>query len=258
MINPGSLFDYYGRRARLYPSLLTGLPLVATIVAWFPALADVKTSGAIVGVGAAAGLFYWLASLTRSAGKGVQKRLLSAWGGWPTTVMLRHRSSSLSGPTRDRYHSYLSCSVQGLTLPTPEEEEQDPTAADEAYVSAVAWLKEQRRGPEHNLILKENAEYGFRRNLLALKPWGIGLCLVSLISWTAAMLASAPAIPASLSSLQEPLGNLTVAQWGALAFVVLALAGWIAVVRDKWVREAGNDYARALLASCDAPELGQS
>jgi hypothetical protein len=33
---------------------------------------------------------------------------------------------------------------------------------------------------------------------------------------------------------------------------VFAIIGWLAIARDQWVRDAGDQYARALLANCDA------
>jgi hypothetical protein len=60
---------------------------------------------------------YWLSSIARSRGKLVEQRLLQAWGGWPTTYLLRH-SSRLDQHTRDRYHRYLAQHVPHLVLPT--------------------------------------------------------------------------------------------------------------------------------------------
>jgi hypothetical protein len=42
---------------------------------------------------------------------------------------------------------------------------------------------------------------------------------------------------------------------GAMAFDLVAIAGWLLFVREPWVRESGDQYARALLATCDAPAL---
>ena len=49
------------------------------------------------------------------------------------------------------------------------------------YASAVKWLQERCRGKAFPLVEKENAEYGFRRNLRGLKPIGITACLVALL-----------------------------------------------------------------------------
>jgi hypothetical protein len=43
---------------------------------------------------------------------------------------------------------------------------------------------------------------------------------------------------------------------GANVVDLIAVVGWLTIVRDKWVREEGDQYARALLACCDT--LGSS
>ena len=39
---------------------------------------------------------------------------------------------------------------------------------------------------------------------------------------------------------------------GALVFSLVMLVAWIFVVKRDWVRQAGDQYARALLANCDS------
>ena len=88
------LFDNYNRVARLYPALLALAPILCSAIVVFPSLvANIPRSTA-----AAFGLpclAYFLASLARSRGKMIEERLLANWGGWPTTVMLRHRDNRI-------------------------------------------------------------------------------------------------------------------------------------------------------------------
>lgn len=142
------LFDTYGRRARLYPALLTLLPPVAALFAWMPTLVGGQSLAALVGAAASFGLLYALASISRSAGKRTEKRLLAKWGSWPTTIMLRHGCADIPAPTKARYHQYLAQCGSWDGAPSAELEQADPAANDDAYASAVQWLKEQRRGAE--------------------------------------------------------------------------------------------------------------
>ena len=252
------LFDTYGRRARLYPALLTLLPPVAVSFAWVPSLVGGQSLAALVGVAATFGLLYALASISRSAGKRTEKRLLAKWGGWPTTIMLRHGCPDIPAPTKARYHQFLAQCGLWEGMPSAQLEQADPTANDDTYASAVQWLKEQRRGPEFWLVLNENAEYGFRRNMRGLKPPAMALCFVTLLGWWLAAFIKLLTAPGSLPSagvgvllaLPSPLA------WGALCITVVAVVAWIVVVRDRWVREAADQYAQALLATCDAPVVG--
>lgn len=248
------LFDTYWRRARLYPALLTLLPPVAVVFAWVPALVQGQSIAALVGVAASFGLLYVFASVTRSAGKRTEVRLLAQWGGWPTTIMLRHADTNIPAATKARYHKFLKQCGSWEAPPSAEVENADPVANDDAYASAVQWLKEQRRGPEFRLVLNENAEYGFRRNMRGLKPSALTLCLVTALGWWVAAFVQLGSTPWSLAptEIRELLAVPSQLAWAALGLTLIALVAWIAIVRDHWVREAADQYAKALLATCDA------
>jgi hypothetical protein len=241
MTDFASLFDPYSRQARLYPALLSLLPPLVMIIAWYPdVVSGVGTT--IVTIAASCGALYALGMFSRALGKKREKQLLTKWGGWPTTIWLRHRSSFLQPQTLARYHKFLAEHVPGLALPSAEDEARDPKLADQQYASAVEWLKEQARGKDFPLVDKENAEYGFRRNVLGMKPVAVAAC-------AAALVFSAAAIGISYGDFIS-VPRIVLA---AVAFNIIGLVGWLLFVRDRWVREAGDQYARALLAVCDAP-----
>jgi hypothetical protein len=148
MINLAFVFDSYGRQARLYPGLLTLFPPLLTLIAWFPGLITSSIGATLLTIASSCGLLYGLAVLSRSQGKRAEKRLLRKWGGWPTTIWLRHKSEYLQPQTLQRYHQFLTTNVPQLSLPTAEEEKLDARNADFAYASGVKWLQEQCRGKE--------------------------------------------------------------------------------------------------------------
>lgn len=245
------LFDNYNRRARLYPALLTLLPFLSTVLAWFPDLLTGSAGAALLTVVNACGLLYLLAELSRSQGQRIQRKLLDRWGGFPTTRMLRHGDTALSSPLKARYHAFLSERTQ-MPLPTAVEEVADLLAADARYSSALDWLREQSRGSDHALVLNENISFGFRRNLLGMKGWGVLLCAVSLI-WPIAVIAIHYDWDqgAKIPELFDTLERLEPVHVGAVILAIITLAAWIWVVTDVWVKEAADNYARRLLASCD-------
>jgi hypothetical protein len=256
MIDLGRLFDPYSRQARLFPGLLTIFPILLTAVAWYPSLITGSIGGTLLTIATSCGLLYALSVLSRSRGKAVERRLLKEWGGWPTTIWLRHCDTHLPDAVRLRYHAFLASHVPGLVLPTREQEEQDPAQADGAYASAVKWLQERCRGKAFPFVEKENAEYGFRRNLRGLKPIGIICCAAALAVSTFAIGRSQPALIVALVALSpaeaiDALASANPAAVGATLADLVALAGWLLLVTDVWVREAGDQFARALLANCD-------
>lgn len=243
------LFDTYNRQARLYPALLTVLPVVVVVLAAFPQILTNGIGTALIAVAVTSGLIFFLSDIGRTLGKRLERTLLGKWGGWPTTIWLRHASEHLVSATKSRYHAFLQCQVPGIALPTREMEAQDTKAADEAYASAVEWLKERCRGKKFPLVEKENASYGFRRNLRGLKPIGLVVSSLALVT-SVYLLVLGLERPWSFQSVASV--SPTVA--GAAVFAFLALAGWSFFVTPAWVRQGGDAYARALLACCDSLE----
>ena len=257
MINFVSMFDAaYGRQARLYPGLLTLFPPLLTVIAWSPALITSSIGATLLTIASSCGLLYGLAVVSRTQGKRVEQRLFRRWGGWPTTIWLRREGGYLQPQTLDRYHRFLAANVPGLALPTSEEEKQDRRESDSAYASGVKWLQEHCRGTEFPLVEKENAEYGFRRNLLGMRPIGLTT------TFLAVGISLLPVIDAHRDLGLAPSGFFLEQIWRVIEGLpptviaitiidILAIVGWLAIVRDQWVRAAGDQYARALLARCD-------
>lgn len=252
------MFDSYGRQARVFPGLLTIFPPLLAILAWFPWLLLSNVMATLLTLAMSCGFLYALASYARTKGKRVEPKLLKSWGGWPTTILLRH-DSELDPYTRRRYHTYLSSSVPlGLKFPTVDEERADRAAADHVYDSAVRWLKESARGREHVMVLRENAQYGFRRNLWGLKPVAMTLCLITLGLITAAVFVKFPDLllnvkTKNFEAVSSVASELGPAILSAFLINVFAIVVWIFVVTKTWVREAGMQYAAAILAVCDRP-----
>lgn len=249
-----SLFDAYGRQARLFPGLLTVFPALLCALAWFPELLS-GIGSTLLTICSSCGLLYGLSSLARTKGKKVEERLLKAWGGWPTTLVLRHANTDLDSHTRQRYHTFLEKHA-GLVFPNAATEAQNPAAADAVYASAIKWLKERTRSKEFALVEKENAQYGFRRNLRGMKGFGVAFCVLALlICTTSVIITNLDLLPHFSNNPREAINSVLASQpmprWGALVADILAIGGWLLIVNDAWVRQAGFQYAEALLACCD-------
>ena len=263
MVDLSKIFDSYSRQARLFPGLLTLFPIILTAIAWFPRLVTSSWGATLVTIGTSCGLLYGLTVLSRSRGKKVEKRLLAEWGGWPTTIWLRHREEHLPPPVLARYLAYFAKNVPLFVAPSAEQERADPKAADGMYASAVKWLQEGCRGKAFPLVEKENAEYGFRRNLRGLKPIGIAACMAALLISALAVIWRYNSVIPAISSLSMPLllkalAAIKPAAIGAICVDLAALVAWFAIVRDDWVRDAGDQFARALLACCDTLDVSRA
>ena len=246
MIDVSKLFDTYNRQARLYPALITLLPPLALSATYMRALKDVGEL--VISLAVACGLLFLIADFARSRGKALEKRLLERWGGWPTTIILRHRDGTLSAPVKSRYMRYLSKQRLIGPMPTVQDELNNPANADERYAAAVSWLKEQCRGDMFSLVEKENSTYGFRRNLAGLKPYGIMLALATLLAPSVKIHTHAQNV---FQAILQAYLDLPVPALMIIGLVVVALFGWTLGVGERWVRQAGVQYAIALLACCD-------
>lgn len=241
------LLDYYDRNARLYPALLTILPALIMVLALMPDAERIGKSllALLVGCGALVAL----SNYARSRGRSVQKQLLKRWGGWPTTIFLRHSDEHLSKSTKARYHAFLRGRLGDQAIPSEELEAADSTAADERLDSCIAWLKEQTRGSQFDLLLKENASYGFRRNVLGLRSAGIAICVLSFLAPPAVQFARRHAIDDWISFLAKSYVD-SAATTVTTGICLIALIAWLRV-NPQWVRAAAELYATSLLACCD-------
>jgi len=229
--------DEYERRTRLKPTLLVNLPPALAAMCWFP---DLSAQQAVVGLLVYCGLTALLSQLGRDQGKRKEPSLFEKWGGKPTSQLLRHRDSNLGADTRQRYRRALAELVPHILLPTVEGETNDPVAADAAYDSCAAFLRERTRDrKQFPLVFAENVNYGFRRNLWGMRIAGGVLSLAGLVaSVVAGIVHSVDEWPPALAVVATVLNGLM-------------LAWWLLRINSDWVRLAAFAYAERLLASCD-------
>lgn len=241
------LFDPYERQARIAPALLVCLPVIVTAGAWFPAAftgAQLASGSIVAYLGIAI-----LATFARDAGKRVEPALFNSWGGTPTTLLLRHRDSTLDATTKQRIQAVLGARIPGIHLPSAAEEARSPEAADDVYASAIAWLRERtRETKKFPLVLAENIGYGFRRNTFGVRRPALSVALGALVlniigvAWT----------------IGPNLSQLSATTIAAILITVALLMFWFGLVREPWVKEAAFAYAHRLLAACDSPFLTES
>jgi hypothetical protein len=97
------------------------------------------------------------------------------------------------------------------------------------------------RRKEYPLIFTENCNYGFRRNMLGLRPWG------TLLALTTGILELA-AIATTLAGLVKFPVRLTAA---GLIVSIAGIVIWRRVVTPDWVRRVACSYAERLLEAAE-------
>lgn len=235
-------FDSYTWKARVLPVFVVLLPVGLVASLWFPNFVFVER---LVGALAAPfGLAMLLSQIGRDFGYRKQPVLWTRWGGPPTTQQLRHRTENSNPVLLKRYHDRLSLLRPDLSLPSTAEETHDPAQADHVYAACVQFLISQTRDrTQFPLLFKENVNYGFRRNLWGLKPFGITLTSACLI----ASILHAWLLRGSAADLS---GELLVSV--AVSFVLVLF--WTLWVTQNWVRIPAEAYAARLLECCEQLE----
>jgi len=227
-------FDAYSIKARVYPAffvLLPALILALFYITNFEVYHHYVT--AVISVGF---MSFILAQLGRDKGKYKEAQLFKEMGGKPTTQVLRHSNQHLDKITKARYHKGLSKKIEGISVPTLEEEQANPEQTDEIYNSCAKYLISKTRDTEKfDLLFKENINYGFRRNLWGMKTLG----LVFLLSATLIHMLIATDYFTSIEF--KP----TIDIYPYFAFLTLGLL-WIFIVTKNWVKVTAFAYAERL------------
>lgn len=230
-------FDTYSLKARVFPALISGLPVLAllsVVVPWDHFGLSQATAGAMGLI-----LLFAFADIARRTGRTLQAKL-----GTGTTPGLWYRSDAeIPGGAKDRYRAFVAKKIK-LDAPTPDEEANDPRKADDFYNSAGNWLREHTRDQRKFAILfGENITYGYCRNLLGLKP--VALCFnVAVLAIGGGILYFKPAYFSQIIYIEEKLTVILIA-------AVLHSAFLLSWVNAKAVREASRAYGRQLILCCE-------
>jgi hypothetical protein len=225
------MFDHYSFRARLQPAFLALVPLGLAAFAW--AQPGAKWMTAIWSLLGSAGFTFFLANAARNRGKKIEPELWRSWGGTPTTQLLRH-SGPANSVLRERWHKQLAKLVN-MPLPSADEEAKNPALADETYEAATRLLIGKTRDTKaFPFVYRDNVNYGFCRNLYALRRLGICLSLIGVLCSAAA----------GYWSLR--LGKIDYLPWGCSAASGALLLWWLFTVTRSWVKVPAMNYAQHL------------
>src|SRR6266540_2761724 len=239
-MNALGFIETYTIRARLFPAIIAGAPVIALaaiLVSWDKVGLPHLIATIALGV-----LLFVLSDVARRRGRATEPALVERMGGLPSIVMLRHRDTTFDEPSKVRALRFLAGKIGGKP-PSLADEQKDPTAADDFYARCGNWLREHTRDTKKfKILFDENITYGFRRNLFGLK-WPalilnaaiVVLCLVLL--WYRLPFDMKRALTPELLSV--------------LVIAFLHAAYLTLFVTESGVSEAARQYARQLILSCE-------
>ncbi len=244
----GLVTDPYNRRARLQPALFAILPVFSVGFLLYPDIE--KTAATFIGILVFSGGSVWLTQIGRERGKKIEPQLFQAWGGKPSVTLIRHSDKRINSATKSRYHQFLEKNVPHFQLPSQESEKQNPFAADDLYQTAIDWLLSKTRDTtQFRLIFEENMNYGFRRNLYALKPVALIFDIVIIFALVMVTISRETISP---DDIIRTLTNLDMYIYVAFSVVTVHAVAITTLVTKAWVKVTADAYGRQLLAACDA------
>lgn len=230
-----SFFNRYELKAIISPGIISLMPLFTNIIIWFPNKVNLGSSLFVIVLL----LFYvYLFSIiARDKGKKVEKEIFVIKGdNYPTTQILRHSDNTLNTKTKERYHNFLTQNVPNLNIPSYENEQNEPLGYfDKEYNSAIDWLIKNKRNDY--LTNQHNIEYGFSRNLLGIKCYGIIISILSIIL----------SILVFITHKENAIVQLYLSTLINLIFLLF----WSLKVNKKQTKIAAKRYALSLLSNCD-------
>lgn len=230
---PFSFVDRYAAEARIVPTLILVLPPILSLLGLYPPARTLTSISIVTMAGAVATIV--LSHAVRTRGKAAEKQLFRRWNGPPTTRCLRHRFAESPESVAELHRSVMAAT--GRHLPTADQEQGDPRAADEEYAAAVEVLRERTRDVERfPVIMAENASYGLRRNLWGIRNWGRTLTTLGAL--------------AGLTVVLMPVDTSHGPAVAVMLLNVAALAFWMWGVSERWVQQAAELYAEALFRAC--------
>lgn len=231
--------DPYERKARIIPGLLAILPLLLPILCAYGPKHPILTS--VITLLAGCGAMFGLGSVARGLGKALEERLVRKWGGMPTTICLRHRDHFLDNYTKQRYRDLIKSKLD-ILMPTADEESLNPSQADNIYMGVTRKLKELTRDNKA-LLLKENINYGFHRNMTGMKPVGLVTSLIGIFySLVSANLVLFDPFEFHPSHLLAP-GLAAIVTFAVSAALLMA---WLFYFNEAAIRRIGFVYAERL------------
>jgi hypothetical protein len=230
-------FDTYSLRARVFPALIAGLPILALLFVLVPW----NNLGLPHAIATAVGLvlLFAFADVGRRTGKHAQSKL-----GTGSTPEQWHRGNpDVAEGAKDRYRAFIAKQLK-LAAPTADSERNHPRCADDFYLSAGNWLREHTRDTRtFSILFSENITYGFRRNLFGLKVTAL-VCNALVAAICVAILYLKPAYFAALAQIDEKMVVV-------IAATLLHSAYMLFAVSKAGVREASRAYGRQLILSCE-------
>lgn len=177
-------FDYYTVYARMFPAIISALPL---FVLWYFMVPLGELSGLmsyilslrfLKSITLGVVFLYFFAQLIRTASKLLEKQYFLHGKGFPTTYLMLYGDNTFSRDYKDAYRKRVG-DLSEMALPTEEDEVTD-LAETQKRLTEVTKFVILRVG-RGQLVFKHNVWYGFFRNLVGGAFFALAFCMLNVV-----------------------------------------------------------------------------
>lgn len=175
-------FDKYSREARMFPAILSLIPLYLLFLSFIDFSSSIDTYlETSLGFVLCLVLVYFFAEMTRNLGKGLENKVFRNGMSFPTTELLLHSNDTYSQDKKKKIYDKIKKEF-GIILSTKSEESIDTKEARRKIKEAIGLIR-QKLG-NGRLLMNYNIRYGFWRNLCAAAPFALGACTIAFLALT--------------------------------------------------------------------------
>lgn len=229
-------FDAYTLRARVFPALIAGLPTLVLLFVMVPW--DRLDLSQVIATTMGFVLLFAFADVARRSGRKVEAKL----GTRATPELWHHDNDEIDSLSKARYKTFIASKL-AVNAPSAEDERANISQANQFYLSAGNWLRDNTRDTKtFKILFDELLTYGFRRNLLGLRP--VALILNAIVL---AFCSMALWIGWKYSAIENMPEKLIL----VIAAIGLHSAYMLFAVGKEPVREASKAYGKQLILSCE-------
>lgn len=230
--------DGYDLQARYAPFVFALLPAILVAIAMIPGLGQGKIVTGSFTFLVLAAIPLVGTRIARSAGRARQDALFAAWGGMPTTAMLRYRDTRVNPQTKKIFRERLSRLGASFPIPDEDEERHDPEGSDVKIGAAMDEIRRRAKEKGIKAVHRENINFGAARNAYGLKPFGLATCLLSMAILTITVAMRGGFSPTALDFV--------------VGMTILIIAGGTLFgCTSEKVRHHGEAYALALFEAIE-------
>lgn len=222
------LFDAYNIRARVSVIIILFSPIILALFLCFETVFSTLSSATILLILLAFTNYMPIFQRKHTSEKTEKTDYIAKY--------LSPEDNTIDAVSKERFYKRLV----GLDATfTQLSQKEDPEAVQLCCKSASLFLREKTRG--NRLVLEENINYGFCKNLINSKLLGIIVCILTCVG----LLVYAQIKFSTLFSAPIRI-------WFTLFVTILILAFWVLCVTKKNRNDAAMRYAKAVIYAIDS------